>query len=307
MDCSEAYSYLQILKSHKTRLEKMQKIDPTLESKLGDLLQIDRFYDAINCFSEQGDFIKITEAYQIASDICTLAATKSQNEEFSKRTEKLALLFRDKIPIEEAATSLRSALVPRVRSISVRNGIDARVWKLDDFAMKGPHFDSIIAEKARRQHEPLEELPYRSVQRARVSDLSGIIKGELAEIVGPAKGKALSKLLSNILRQQNLPVKIEHKLKVLIGPNIATFRPDIAIFDSSNNLKTIVETVSKLSQRKAEDLSLRLLAMKKDYPKVSLFVLFIEATPKAIEFMKPIVDGVYSIEDIAVFLEKIRT
>lgn len=134
-----------------------------------------------------------------------------------------------------------------------------------------------------------------------------MIERELEETVGPSKGKVMSKLLFQVLLTRlNLPIGTDYELQMRIGPNIATFRPDIVIFDRSNNLRAIVETVSNLTQRKAEELSLRLVAIKKDYPQVNLFVVFIKAVPKAIEFMRPIVDGIYSVRDMQVLLEEVR-
>ena len=291
---SDAEKYFQALKSQEERLEKQDKINVKLELKLRDLLQTDRLYDVIDHFSEKGNFAKVAEVYEIASTIYNLAAVKSENPGFTEWAKKRASLFKEKIPIEQAAISLQHDLRP---SLERREGIESHDFRarLEGYQLRERAF-SLEIEK------PIEEI----IQETPISEVSEVIERELKEVVGPSKTKVLNELLFQVFGRLNLSVRMDYDLQMRIGPNIATFRPDIVIFDRSNDLRAIIETVSNLTQRKAEELSLRLVAIKKDCPQVNLFVVFAKATPKAIEFMRPIVDGVYAVRDIQILLDEVR-
>lgn len=55
---------------------------------------------------------KAAEVYEITSTIYNLAAVKSENPEFTEWATKRASLFKEKIPIEQAAISLQHDLRP---------------------------------------------------------------------------------------------------------------------------------------------------------------------------------------------------
>ena len=292
---SDAERYLQNLKSLGERIEKQDKIDVKLELKLRNLLQTDRLYDVIDYFSERGDFTKVAEIVEITSDLYNLVATKSENDELTEWARKRASLFKEKVPIEQAAISLQRDSRPSLERHKIIESIRRLRPALNDHTLT-TRYSELLIEK------PFAEI----IQETPISEVPMVIERELEETVGPIKGKVLNKLLFQVLGSLDLPVRTDYGLQMRIGPNIATFRPDIVIFDRSNNLRAIVETVSNLTQRKAEELSLQLVTLKKEYPQVNFFVVYIKAVATAIEFMDPIVDGIYSVKDMQPLLEEVR-
>lgn len=292
---SDAKRYIQNLKSMRERIEKQDKIDAKLELKLRDLLQIDRLYDVIDYFSERGDFVEMVKTLSIITDIYGLVATKGEGE-LLEWAMKLAPLFKEKIDIEMAAINLQlySRISPEYHE-TIESIISSEPMPLNDLKLTTSYPELLI-------ERPIEEI----IQETPISEMPMVIERELEEIVGPSKGKVLNKLLFQVLDRLDLPVRTDYGLQMRIGPNFATFKPDIVIFDTSNNLRAIIETVSNLTQRKAEALSLQLVTLKKEYPQVNFFVVYIKAVATAIEFMDPIVDGIYSVKDMQPLLEEVR-
>ena len=158
---------------------------------------------------------------------------------------------------------------------------------------------------------PLTHPPFRVLREKRraerpITHISEEISHELQDIMEPNKGRVLALILHEFFKEQGFITKTNYSIQIEIGPNITKYRADLALFNSSGNLQAIVETVNNLTLKGAKDLSLYLLQIKQKFRMVELFVVFIRGTRNALQFLKSIVDGLYSVNEVQILLEQFQ-
>lgn len=116
--------YLKELKDLEKELQEKKKIETSLQAKLGKEYLLNMINKAIEGFSEIGYLDKVAEVYQTASNIFSIAASKSENKEFSRRAEMVSKIWSEKAALAQASIGLRPDL--KVTAETVKLLLEAR-------------------------------------------------------------------------------------------------------------------------------------------------------------------------------------
>jgi hypothetical protein len=294
----------QNLKSAESFLEKLRTLERRLKAEETEEAQTDelsnlpsKVYSAIEAFSNINDIAKIVEVYQKASSIFEIVASKSKNREFTQKAEMLANVWKEKADVERAALGLRQDLVSKIPSAQETYPVTSF-----DRGALSPRFRKRLL--TRPYIKTIRER--RTVERRPITDISEEISQELQDVTEQSKGRVLALILNEFFKEQGLSMKMNYPIPIKIGPNIVKYRADIAFFDVSGNVHVVIETMNNLTLEKAEKLSLYLLQIKQKLPDTKSFIVFIKGTESALQFMKSIADGLYSVNEIPILLKQLK-
>jgi predicted house-cleaning noncanonical NTP pyrophosphatase (MazG superfamily) len=99
------------------KLREKGKIDSADQTELDKEDLSRKINEAISIFSEIGYLDEVAEVCQIVSNIFSIAAFKSRDEEFSRRADRIAKVWSERAKFEKASIGLRPDLMVTAETV----------------------------------------------------------------------------------------------------------------------------------------------------------------------------------------------